>query len=68
MTSQLLKTLEKGLELLKKHTKKRKDALTAKLTCKEKISSDDEAWLDNEGNIVDEERVVGSLKRANNPD
>ena len=32
------------------------------------MSSDDEKWLDNEGNTVDEDRVVDVLKRAHTPE
>lgn len=68
MTLTLLKGLEKGLKLLKNRIKERKDAISAKLARKEKVSSKDEEWLDNEGNTVDEDRVVDDLKRANTPE
>ena len=32
------------------------------------MSSDNEKWLDNEGNTVDEDRVVDVLKRAHTPE
>ena len=35
-----------------------------KLSQKESISSADERWLDNEGNIVDEQRVLDDLEAA----
>jgi hypothetical protein len=68
MASKLLKGLEKGLKLLKNRIKERKDVIVAKLNRKEKVSSDDETWLDNEGNTVDEDRVVDVLKRAHTPE
>ena len=45
MVSKLLKGLKKGLQILKKHIRTCKDNLTAKLSCRENVSSD-EAWLD----------------------
>jgi aspartate oxidase len=67
MTSKLLKGLEKGLKLLKNHIKEHKNVIIAKLNQKEKVSSDEEIWLDNKGNTVDEDRVVDVLKRAHTP-
>jgi hypothetical protein len=68
MTSKLLKGLEKGLKLFENRIKERKDVIIAKLNRKEKVSSDEEVWLDNEGNTVDEDRVVYALKRAHTPE
>ena len=68
MDSKLLKGLENGLKLLKNQMKERKDVIVAKLNWKEKVSSDNEKWLDNEGNTVDEDRVADVLKRAHTPE
>ena len=43
---------------------RRKDNLLACLNRKEKISDEDEEWLDNVGNLVDEEAVVDLLENV----
>ena len=47
-----------------KTIKERKDNLLTCLNMKEKISDEDEEWLDNAGNMVDEEAVVDLLENA----
>ena len=47
-------TLKKGLAQFSKKIKARKDKLTDMLAKNEKISDDDEHWLDHEANTVDE--------------
>jgi hypothetical protein len=56
-----LHVLQKGLAKLKDAVKGRKDNLLACLNGKEKISDEDEEWLDNAGNLVDEEAIVDLL-------
>ena len=56
--------LKKGLSKLKDFTKERKDNLLTCLNRKEKISDEDEEWLDNAGNVVDEEAVVNLLENT----
>ena len=57
-------TLKKGLVEFSKKIKARKDKLTDKLAKNEKISDDDEHWLDHEANTVDEQRVLDALEAA----
>jgi hypothetical protein len=59
-----LEILKQGLSALKETVKKRKDGLTARLRKKEKISDADAAWLDNEGNVVEEDAVIDKLEKA----
>ena len=47
-----------------KKIKAHKDKLTDKLAKNEKISDDDEHWLDHEANTVDEQRVLDTLEAA----
>ena len=63
-----LDTIKKGLNILRKQTHEHKTKLQADLQAKKKLSEQDEQWLDGEGNLVDEERVVDLLKRASNYD
>ena len=58
--------LQKGLTTLKSSVKGRKDNLLACLNKGEKILDEDETWLDNVGNLVDEETIVDILERASN--
>jgi ASC-1-like (ASCH) protein len=59
-----LESLKKGLKKLKKQVECRVKDLQAQLKQGEKISEADENWLDNNGNLVDEERVVEALDQA----
>jgi len=59
-----LEAIKKGLNILKEQTHKRKTKLKADLQVKKKLSEEDEQWLDGEGNLMDEERVVDLLERA----
>jgi hypothetical protein len=59
-----LDILKKGLDKLSQRIKKRKDELSKQLSQKEAISPADEQWLDNEGNTVDEQRVLEVLEDA----
>jgi len=56
-----LELLKCGLAKLKSGIKERADILRACLAREEKISSEDEDWLDNSGNLVDEQAVVDRL-------
>ena len=64
--SKPLDILKKGLAKLKKTFKAKKEHLEAKLSRQESISSSDERWLDNEGNTVDEQRVIDTLESSSN--
>ncbi|KAJ7690989.1 hypothetical protein B0H17DRAFT_1201339 [Mycena rosella] len=59
-----LETLRKGLATLKEGVKKRKDALALRLKKREKMSKEDEAWLDNAANHVDEDALIVTLENA----
>ena len=52
MSSVSLETLKKGFEVLEKQIQKQKAPLQAALAKGQPISSEDENWLDNEGNLV----------------
>ena len=64
MSKNPLHVLQKGLAKLEDSIKARKENLLARLNKKERISNEDENWLDNAGNLVDEELVVDLLERA----
>ena len=64
MTPIPLEILQKGLNKFSKKIKDRKDALNAKLSRRETISSTDEQWLDYEANTVDEARILHELEIA----
>ena len=66
MASKPLDILKKGLAKLKISFKAKKEHLEAKLSRQESISSLDEQWLDNEGNTVDEQRVIDTLESSSN--
>jgi hypothetical protein len=53
-----LDSLKNAFSKLKKSTEKRRKALLDCLAKKEKLSDADETWLDSDGNLVDEERVI----------
>lgn len=59
-----LDLLIKGLTMLRHQVQERKAKLTTELKAGWSISDADEVWLDGEGNLVDEERVVEVLKNA----
>jgi len=64
MTLKPLEILKNGLSKFKKTIEVRKDELNRKLARKETISSSDERWLDNEANIIDEQRILETLESA----
>lgn len=59
-----LQILKRGFSELFGKIKERKDKLNAKLSQGEAISPSDEQWLDNEGNTIDEERILEALESA----
>jgi hypothetical protein len=59
-----LSVLKNALAALQKHVSTRKAAIQAKLTRKEAVSTEDCDWLDNEANVIDEERVLEELEGA----
>ncbi|KAJ7823940.1 hypothetical protein B0H14DRAFT_3729457 [Mycena olivaceomarginata] len=61
-----LEALKQGYEKLKKQVGHRKKALLVedRLANKERIPDDDGEWLDNEANLVDEQRVLEDLEAA----
>lgn len=63
-----LQLLKRGYEKLKAKVKPRADSIQTKLKKRQSISSEDERWLDSEGNIVDEDRVMAILDGASDCD
>ena len=59
-----LSVLRKGLDMLKQQVQMRKTDPEAKLRQKEKLTEVDEEWLDNDGNVIDEQRVLETLEAA----
>jgi hypothetical protein len=59
-----LQVLKGGLSKLKETVKERKESLLSRLQKQQTISSKDEAWLDQEANLVDEEALVDALEKA----
>ena len=66
MSENPLHVLKKNLQVakLKDSVKERKDNLLACLNRKERISDEDEEWLDNAGNTVDGEAVLDLLENT----
>jgi hypothetical protein len=60
--------LKKGLEKLWGSVQSQKALLEATLRAGEPISESDEAWLDNEPNLIDEEQVIEALECASDSD
>jgi predicted nucleic acid-binding Zn-ribbon protein len=66
-TAKPLNVLRKAFSKLKKSfEKRRKDLhhLLDRLARRAKLTDDDENWLDNDGNLVTEERVIDTLDAA----
>ena len=59
-----LDILKNAHSKLKKSTQKHRKALLDLLSKKEKLSDADENWLDTDGNLVDEQRVIEELETA----
>ncbi|GAW02276.1 DDE-domain-containing protein [Lentinula edodes] len=59
-----LAALKEGLAKLRKQYEERHNILKSKLAKKEKISNEDEQWLDKEGNLVEEEQLINDLENA----
>ncbi|KAH9058006.1 hypothetical protein EDB83DRAFT_2520871 [Lactarius deliciosus] len=64
MSQNPLGILKKGFAEFLGKIKARKDKLNAKLSWGEAISLSDEQWLDNEGNAVNEHRILEVLESA----
>ena len=58
--------LRKGLNTLKYRVQTCKIDLEAKLRPKEKSMDADEEWLDNDGNVIDEQHILETLETASN--
>lgn len=56
--------LKKGLKKLQNQIGERKSQLKAKLKANQLVSEIDLEWLNNAGNLVDEERIVDVLDKA----
>ena len=59
-----LSVLRKGLDTLRRQVQTWKASLEAKLRQKEKLTDADEHWLDNDGNVVNEQCVLETLEAA----
>jgi hypothetical protein len=59
-----LDVLKKGLKLLQRRVKAKREEIQARLADKKSISSQEEKWLDNEANLVDEQQVLDTLEKA----
>jgi len=59
-----LQVLKGGLSKLKETVKEQKESLLLQLQKRQTISSKDEAWLDQEANLVDEEALIEALEKA----
>jgi len=59
-----LDVLKTGLYKLQGQIQERKDCLLACLSRKEKISLEDEEWLDHDANLVNEEALIDILDKA----
>lgn len=64
MAPKPLDVLRKGLKRLRSDVKAKKDCLLAQLADRRPITSQDEHWLDNDANLVDEERILEALEKA----
>ena len=64
MVRKPLEVLKKGLNILQRQVKAWKEKLQASLAERKSISSQDEQWLDNEANLVDEQRILEALENA----
>ena len=60
MTPKPLDILKKGFAKLTQTITKKRDDLNIKLSWQEDISSADKHWLDNEGNTIDEQRILST--------
>ncbi|KAG6860644.1 hypothetical protein C0995_009065 [Termitomyces sp. Mi166 len=59
-----LEVLKKSLKTLQNEVKAKKIQLEAQLAVQKPISSEDKAWLDQDGNLVDLVAVVENLETA----
>jgi hypothetical protein len=59
-----LEVLQKGLTILQNNISDRKNTLSAQLAQGERISTEDEVWLDGDANHVDEDHLICRLKTA----
>ncbi|KAI6017368.1 hypothetical protein BKA83DRAFT_4465217 [Pisolithus microcarpus] len=64
----LFSILKRGLTKLRDQIQSRKAKLIAELKAGQPISEVDEVWLDDDGNLVDEEQVVETLDNASDYD
>ena len=61
-----IKILKKGLTKLQNQIEDQKTRLEGKLRACQPILDSDQEWLDNDGNLMDEEQVVDALDHASN--
>ncbi len=56
--------LEHGFSVLERQFEQRRASLLARLVKQERLSPEDEHWLDNEGNLADERAILDVLSTA----
>ncbi|KAJ8702621.1 Pyruvate decarboxylase 2 [Pleurotus ostreatus] len=59
-----LPVLKRGLEILQRATRNRKEELQTRIQQKKPITEEEEIWLDGKGNNVDGEALIGLLESA----
>ena len=64
MAPKPIEVLKKGLKLLQLRISSRKNQLLARRAENKSITSEDERWLDGEGNLVDEHVAIDALEKA----
>jgi hypothetical protein len=63
-TAGTLDSLKKGLTALKKQVNERHNQIVSCISAGKPISAEEEEWLDNGGNLVEEVYVIDTLKKA----
>ena len=66
ITPRTLDILKKGLAALEKQVKEKHSQLASRISAGQPISAEEEEWLDNGGNLVDEVHAVDTLEKASN--
>ena len=64
MAPHSLDDLKKGFSLLESQVSSRKNELLARLAQKQSVAPEDESWLDNEANLIDEQLALDNLAKA----
>jgi hypothetical protein len=59
-----LEILKKGLKILQRKVQARKNDLLRRLSEKKSLLSQDEEWLNGNGNLIDKVQVIETLENA----